>query len=145
MLSNWYRSAQRKQKGGKASDVATVGQFIEAATNDTPTLPRRLGLVQFYISCYWEERILATFKHIRDRERAIWDGMVASGNAEGKKKPSAVISMNEAVAIKWAEETDEFKVALDIRRKAERKAVEEGVHTLMSPSDEERTPEQYQA
>lgn len=145
ILSNWYRSAHRKQKGGKSSEVERVGQFIESATNDTPALPRRMGLVQFYIACYWEERILATFKDIRDRELAIWEGMVASGIVEGKKKPSAVVYMNEAVAIKWNEETDEFKQALDVRRKEERKAAEDGVRKLMSPSDEERTPEQYQA
>lgn len=70
--------------------------------------------------------------------------MVAAGTTQGKKKPSGIAAINEAVAIKWAAETDEFKEKLDKEREAKRKASEDGLHRLMSPNDEERTPQEYQ-
>lgn len=141
MISNWYRNARLKAKA-KAGE--TTGKFLESG-REAPALPRRLGLTQYYISRHWDTRILKTFEAIRERNLAQWKALIAGGNSDGKKKPSAIISMNEAVAKQWSEETEEFKANLLEQQNKERQAAEEGLQQLMSPTDEERSPEEYQA
>lgn len=122
----------------------TVEKFLKAVGGDQPALPRRLSLIQYYTSEFWDRGIFELFVKIRDRNKAQWKTMVAAGTTEGKKKPSPMSAMNEAVATKWSSETDEFKEELDKEREAKRKASEDGLHRLMAPNDEERTPQEYQ-
>lgn len=129
----------------KTKDGMLFSDFIESVSgNNKMGLPRKLGVVKYYMSHYWDT-IKPTFEEIRDRNNAIWDAMVLSGNADGQKKPEAIAAQNEAVAKHWAAETPEFKERMRVERDAERKEAEDGIHRLMSPNDEERTPEEYQA
>lgn len=130
----------------KTKDGVLFSDFIEGVSgNDKACLPRKLGVVKYYMARYWDTVIKPTFEDIRDRNNSIWNAMVASGKADGQKKPEAVAAQNEAVAKHWAAETLEFKERMKAERDAERKEVEDGIHRLMSPTDEERTPEEYQA
>lgn len=140
-IANWYRNSRVKaqcsrSKKGSGMKLITSGE--------STTLPRRLAITRYYISRYWETRILQTYVTIRDRNLEGWNSMVARGQIEGKKKPTSIVALNEAVSTKWAEETDEFKAQLVAERDSERKAAEEGLHRLMSPADGDRTPEEYQ-
>lgn len=142
-LSNWFRNERQKGKTGKNTGM-TMEKFIKTVSGEQPALPRRLSLIQYYTSEYWDRGISILFKEIRDRNIANWKAMVAAGTTQGKKKPAPMAAINEAVATKWAAASDEFKEELDKERASKRKTAEDGLHSLMAPNDEERTPQQYQ-
>lgn len=131
----------------KSNDGATLADFIDNPFGEARTLPRRLGVLKYYMSKYWDDRIKNAFIEIRDRNNAVWSAMVASGQSDGQKKPEAASAQNEAVTRMWALETDEFKAKVKEERDAERRSAEDELQRLMSPKDEqrERTAEEYQA
>lgn len=143
MLGNWFRNARYKATGAKKKTGENTLKLLQSG-KEAPALPRKLSIVQYYISRYWDVRILNMFKNIRDRDRDLWKSILAAGNPDGKKKPTAMSALNEAVAKKWAEETEEFKENLAAEQKKEREVAQEGLRRLMSPTDDERTPEEYQ-
>lgn len=130
----------------KSNDGPTFADFIETSVGETNTLPRRQSVLKYYFSNYWDTHIKDAFIEIRDRNNAVWNAMVASGQSAGQKKPEALIAQNEAVARMWAQETDEFKAKVKQERDMERKLAEDESQKPTLPGEEqERTPEEYQA
>lgn len=132
----------------KSNDGSTFADFIDIPlTGEARSLPHRLSVLKYYMSNYWEARIKNVFIEIRDRNNALWEAMVASGQSAGQKKPESASAQNEAVTRVWASETDEFKAKVKKERDEERKLAEDELQRLVAPNDgpHERTPEEYQA
>lgn len=133
-------------KMAKSADGLTFADFIEnqaPADNDRSTLPRRLGVLQYFKTNYWDEYISDTYNVIRDRDLTVWKAMLASG-AHDVKKPDNINANNEAVATVWALQTAEFKEKVERERDDARKALEEAAKRSPSASGNVLTPEEYQ-
>lgn len=124
-----------------ADPAAALAEFLGTPAPDAPGQGRKKTLLQYYSKRFWNERIVIRYGIIRSRDEQDWEALVDAGLSADQKAPLVISAIVEAAAEAWAEESDEFKAALEAEREAEYSKVKE------APSESipaEHTPEEYQ-